>query len=144
LSVENRNSIASGLIAAALCAAPVAAALAAQPAAAPAAAEAAARFDAQIAPLLARHCLVCHGPDAKQGRLDLSRRETALAGGASGRLIVPGKAAESLLWKHVAAERMPPKDRPRLSAQEKRAVPYKSGSTAAPSGPGAPSTPPPT
>src|SRR5687768_415029 len=74
---------------------------AAQAAAAPAApdADGAKHFDAKIAPLLTRHCLECHGPEKKKGRLDLSRQETAFAGGKSGKALVPGKSAESLLWK---------------------------------------------
>lgn len=83
---------------------------------------AARQFEAQIVPLLARHCLACHGPGSKQGGLDLSQQKSALSGGAHGKAIVPGKSAESLVWKHVASGAMPPKDRPRLSPQEKRAL----------------------
>jgi hypothetical protein len=110
------------LVAALACAAPILAGLAATGADAGAAAnpKSPAFFEAQIAPLLARHCLECHDSGAKQGGLDLSRKGAALAGGKAGRAIVPGKAAQSLLWKHVEADRMPPKDRPRLSPQEKR------------------------
>ncbi|MFN3650880.1 MAG: DUF1592 domain-containing protein [Armatimonadota bacterium] len=83
---------------------------------------AAAAFEDQVAPLLSRHCLACHNSDAKQGGLDLSRKAAALAGGKSGKALVPGKPAESLAWKHVESGTMPPKDRPRLSETEKRAL----------------------
>ncbi|MBW3543078.1 MAG: DUF1592 domain-containing protein, partial [Planctomycetes bacterium] len=82
-------------------------------------AEGARQFEAQIAPLLARHCVECHGPTAKKGRLDLSRKAAAFAGGKTGKAIVPGKADESLLWQYVDSDEMP-KDRPPLSEEQKR------------------------
>ncbi|MCH8828410.1 MAG: hypothetical protein IID45_02415, partial [Planctomycetes bacterium] len=75
-------------------------------------------FKKQIAPLLARRCLECHGWKSKQGRLDLSRKFAALRGGESGKVIVPGKAADSLLWKSVKSDEMP-KNRTPLSLREK-------------------------
>ena len=79
---------------------------------------AASQFEAQVAPLLARHCVECHGPETKKSRLDLSRKDAALAGGKSGKAIIPGKAAESLLWKNIESGEMP-QDRPALTAKEK-------------------------
>ena len=76
-------------------------------------------FKAHIAPLLAKHCLECHGWKAKKGKLDLSRKETALKGGSSGKAIVPGKSAKSLMWESVESDEMPRK-RPPLSRQEKQ------------------------
>ena len=62
-------------------------------------------FDQKVAPILARRCLDCHsGPDPK-GKLDLSRRKPALAGGKNGKAIVPGKPDESLLWERVSIGR---------------------------------------
>jgi hypothetical protein len=81
--------------------------------------EAAKHFERRIAPLLSRHCLECHGSTSKKGRLDLSRREAALEGGKSGTAVVPGKAAESLLWQYIENDSMP-KNRPPLAAHEKR------------------------
>jgi hypothetical protein len=74
-------------------------------------------FDRTIAPLLAARCLDCHGGSKPRGGLNLSRRQSAREGGESGRAIVPGNAAASLLWKHVRAGKMPPK-KP-LTAEEK-------------------------
>jgi hypothetical protein len=74
-------------------------------------------FDKRIAPLLATHCLDCHGGSKPRGGLDLSRRKAAREGGDSGQAIVPGNAAASLLWKHVQAGKMPPKKS--LTAEEK-------------------------
>jgi hypothetical protein len=75
-------------------------------------------FQTQIAPLFAKHCLECHDPTTREGKLDLSRNAAALAGGESGPAIVPGKSSASLLWTRVASDEMP-HDRPPLSSQEK-------------------------
>ncbi len=67
------------------------------------------QFDQQVAGLLARRCLDCHNPTDVKGGLDLTRAETALAGGDSGAVFVPGNPAESVLLQRVLAEEMPPK-----------------------------------
>jgi hypothetical protein len=66
-------------------------------------------FDADVAPLLARRCLDCHGHTENKGGLDLSSEKTARAGGDSGEVIVAGKPAESLLWMRISQHEMPPK-----------------------------------
>jgi hypothetical protein len=66
-------------------------------------------FDANVAPLFARRCLDCHSGVAAKGKLDLSRKSAALAGGESGAAIVPGKPEDSLLWERVSSNEMPPK-----------------------------------
>ena len=54
-------------------------------------------FDRTIAPLLARRCFACHsGADAK-GKLDLTRKTSALKGGESEPAIVPGDLKRSQL-----------------------------------------------
>ena len=75
-------------------------------------------FETKIAPLIAKHCLECHNPATREGKLDLTRQATAFAGGEN---IVPGKSAESALWEAVADNEMP-KKRPPLSADEKAAL----------------------
>ena len=81
---------------------------------------AARKFDGVVARLLARRCLSCHNDKDLKGKLDLSRKETALAGGESGRVIVPGKPEESLLWEYVSGDEMPP--RKPLPDREKEVV----------------------
>lgn len=54
----------------------------------------------------------------KKGQLDLSRKAAALAGGESGKVIVPGKAGESLLWEQIKSGEMPPEGQS-LTNQEK-------------------------
>lgn len=76
-------------------------------------------FETQIAPLLAKRCLECHDATTKKGGLDLSRKASALAGGKSGRAIVPGNAAASLLWKLVETNKMP-QGGPPLPARQKQ------------------------
>jgi len=76
------------------------------------------QFETAVAPLLANHCLECHDGGTKKGGLDLSRRPAALAGGDSGRVLVPGQAEKSPLWERVADDQMP-LDRPSLSNREK-------------------------
>lgn len=75
-------------------------------------------FDEEIAPMLAQHCLECHDSSNRKGKLDLSRKEAALAGGSDGPAILPGKPEESLLWELVESGEMPD-DRPSLSQKEK-------------------------
>jgi mono/diheme cytochrome c family protein len=59
--------------------------------------------------ILTAHCLTCHGPDQKKGGLDLSRRATALEGGKSGVVLVPGSPDESVLVDKITDGEMPPK-----------------------------------
>jgi len=67
------------------------------------------QFEARVAPLLAKACLECHSPTQKQGGLDLTTLKGALAGGARGPGLVPGKPEASWVWKRVASGEMPPK-----------------------------------
>ena len=76
-------------------------------------------FEGQIAGLLANQCLECHDTATRKGGLDLSVRKAASAGGESGVAIVPGKAADSLLWQYVESNEMPVK-RPPLSDSQKK------------------------
>ncbi len=55
-------------------------------------------FDSDVAALLTEHCVKCHGGEkGVKGGFDLSTRESALKEGESGKGIVPGKSADSLL-----------------------------------------------
>lgn len=55
----------------------------------------------EVRQIISEKCLGCHGP-AKMSGLSLTTREGMLAGGKRGPAIVPGKSAESLLYKAVA------------------------------------------
>ncbi len=79
-------------------------------------------FAKQIQPLLADKCFRCHGPDKHKNDLRLDVKTAALQGGASGRVIIPGKSGESLLIKHVKGledlKRMPPEPNDPLTAEQ--------------------------
>ncbi|MBM3990430.1 MAG: DUF1553 domain-containing protein [Planctomycetes bacterium] len=80
-------------------------------------------FGREVAPLLERHCVECHGAKKSKADLRLDLRERALAGshGGTEQVIVPGNAAASSLYTRLLAEdsdeRMPHKAAP-LSAAE--------------------------
>ena len=54
--------------------------------------------------------MACHGADLRQKELDLSTWATALKGGESGPVIVPGKPDESRLYEFISKGTMPPGD----------------------------------
>ncbi len=54
-------------------------------------------FVRDIQPILAQHCISCHGPDMQEGGLRLHIRKAAFDGGDSGPVIVPGKVDNSKL-----------------------------------------------
>lgn len=72
--------------------------------------------------LLAHRCAGCHGAgsDGGGGGLDLSTRETLLAGGERGAAVVPGRSAESLLYRLAARLEEPhmPEEGDSLTADE--------------------------
>ena len=78
-------------------------------------------FEDKVAALLASRCLDCHDSAVRQAGLDLSARESALAGGDHGSAIVPGAASKSLVWLMTESEAMP-QNRPPLSAAEKQVL----------------------
>jgi len=54
-------------------------------------------FETEIRPLLAEHCLECHGASEQSGELRLDSRNHLLAGGQSGPAVIPGKPNGSRL-----------------------------------------------
>jgi mono/diheme cytochrome c family protein len=78
-------------------------------------------FERHVAPLLVNHCLTCHQPTKRSGKLDLSSAASVLAGGEQGPALVSGTPNESLLYERVRAREMPPpehKDSRPLSAAD--------------------------
>jgi mono/diheme cytochrome c family protein len=71
-------------------------------------------FESKVRPVLAGHCVECHGPTKASGGLRLDSREGLFQGGDSGPAVTPGDVASSLLAiaiKHDENEfvQMPPK-----------------------------------
>ena len=61
------------------------------------------KYFGDVHPLLAEHCLSCHGADKQKGGLRLDSREAALKGGSSyGPAIIPGNSAESPFIQFIA------------------------------------------
>ena len=86
--------------------APPAPAAPAAPAAAgklpPAADQKGVTYATDVKPILDKSCATCHGADRPKGRLRLDNLDGALRGGGSGKAVIPGNSAGSLLVKNVA------------------------------------------
>ncbi len=78
-------------------------------------------FEHQIAPLLSQHCLECHDSGIRKGKLDLSRKAMALAGGKGGPALVPGNLEKSAIWQEIEHDDMPDERDP-LSSEEKQLI----------------------
>ena len=78
-------------------------------------------FSTQIQPILAKHCIVCHGPDKAESGLRLTSSESAYAALVSGaHAVVPGKPGQSELLARVTSaedDRMPPEGDPLTAAE---------------------------
>lgn len=77
-------------------------------------------FEKRIRPLLAEHCVGCHGSEKQKGNLRLDSRSGWESGGDSGPAILPHNLDESLVWRAVSYTdrdlKMPPKKK--LSAAQ--------------------------
>ena len=65
-------------------------------------------FERDIKGIMAKFCFECHGMEKTESGLDLRTVKSMLKGGESGPALVPGKPDESLLFKMVHKEKMPP------------------------------------
>src|SRR5947208_5647157 len=79
-------------------------------------------FALDVKPILESACLSCHGPEKPKGNLRLDTRAGALKGGDKGPALVPGKPADSPLYKSTTLppgheDIMPPKANPLASSQ---------------------------
>lgn len=75
--------------------------------------ESSADFDRSVHPFLKRHCLSCHNPEKKKGKLDLS---------SFGREVAANPAGYAGILERLAAGDMPPEDEPRPTEESVRAV----------------------
>ena len=69
-------------------------------------------FEMKVRPVLAEHCLECHGAEKSKAGLRLDARASMLKGGDGGPAVVPGKPEESSLVEAIRYDgevQMPPK-----------------------------------
>lgn len=75
-------------------------------------------FAHDIAPILKKHCVQCHGGREAKGSFSLNTRELLVSSGQ----VTPGQSSKSAMMELVTSknddEQMPPKDRPRLTDPE--------------------------
>ena len=76
-----------------------------------------ARLGQQAKAILQQRCVKCHGPLKPKEGLNLSTLRGVARGGKSGKVVVAGRPADSLLWKQVDTDEMPPENP--LSADDK-------------------------
>src|SRR5260370_2192992 len=74
-------------------------------------------FEKDVAPIFQANCTGCHGTQVKLKDLNLTTEETALKGGESGAVVVPGKPEDSILYKKVKSGAMP-MGKPHLSEKD--------------------------
>ena len=77
-------------------------------------------FVRDIRPVLEKHCFECHGPSKARGQLRLHTGALIRKGGASGAIVEPGHADQSLLYRRVMgldADDQMPLDRDPLPAE---------------------------
>ena len=77
---------------------------------------------ARVAPVFKDKCTTCHGGVEPKGGLDLRSAKTAIVGGDSGAGIKPGDPDNSLIWQSIMDGTMPPKNKPQLTAEEKKQI----------------------
>jgi mono/diheme cytochrome c family protein len=76
-------------------------------------------FREHVAPILSRHCVICHNSEKSKGDLSLQSSAKALAGGESGEVILPGKPDKSILIEYITGPKPEmPKKRTPLSAEQ--------------------------
>jgi len=81
-------------------------------------------FEKSVRPVLADHCVKCHGPEKQKSELRLDSREAVIKGGDNGPVVVPGKPEESDLIKSIRHEgdsKMPEKE-PKLPDEQIEAL----------------------
>lgn len=78
-------------------------------------------YDKDIEPILVKKCNFCHSGNIKEGKLDMGTFEALMKGGKKGPALIPGKAAESLIYQlsgKTTRPSMPPKSEEPLIPEE--------------------------
>ena len=79
-------------------------------------------FRGEALPVFKEHCLRCHGEELMVKELDLSSLSSVLKGSESGPVVVPGRAAESKLYRLIESGSMPPDREGGLPEVQKAAI----------------------
>ncbi|MEZ6128321.1 MAG: PSD1 and planctomycete cytochrome C domain-containing protein [Planctomycetaceae bacterium] len=81
-------------------------------------------FKASVRGILVERCLSCHGGEFPEGEFNLATREGLLKGGDKGVAVVPGKSAESRLFRMINHTEKPhmPYDEDQLPADQIAAI----------------------
>ncbi|MCH7728105.1 MAG: CoA transferase, partial [Planctomycetes bacterium] len=58
-------------------------------------------FERDIRPIFRNRCIRCHGPKEREAELSLKSHKEVMRGGESGRILVPGKPENSLLFLYL-------------------------------------------
>ena len=82
------------------------------------------RFEREVLPLFSAKCLGCHGLEKakRKAELDLRSAASILMGGESGPAVVPGQPDDSLLWKMIESQAMPPEGATALTDSERAVI----------------------
>ena len=64
-------------------------------------------FAKDVAPIFAANCAGCHGANVRMGSLNLDTYEGVEKGGNQGKIVEPGKSAESRLYLMIAGKLAP-------------------------------------
>ncbi|HEV3203385.1 MAG TPA: DUF1549 domain-containing protein, partial [Gemmataceae bacterium] len=64
----------------------------------------------EVLALFQARCNQCHGNDNPKGKLDLRNMTGISRGSRSGAVVQPGKLTDSLMWKLIQENQMPPKE----------------------------------
>lgn len=78
-------------------------------------------YEKDVEPIFVNKCLFCHSGAVKEGKFDISTFELLMKGGKSGKIIEPGKSAESKFIKMIGKTEkplMPPKTEEPLTSEE--------------------------
>jgi mono/diheme cytochrome c family protein len=84
-------------------------------------------YAARVAPIMDKHCVVCHGPEKKKAGLRLDSFDHLMAGAESGSVLKPGSLKESELYRRITLpaadeEVMPNDGKPLLAADEIKVI----------------------
>ncbi len=81
-------------------------------------------FESGVREIFAAKCLECHGSDKakRKAELDLRSASSTLMGGESGPAVVAGQPDDSLLWKMIESQAMPPEGATALTDSERAVI----------------------